>query len=841
MAFLAIDRKRFEYLLLIGTEEHELRQFFEDSRKALIFHGAKVQHLPKGHLARIKSITSDLPSKTDVDVQAWFSKYLTVIDPIDPPRIVEEFKLYEELREDLPPDEARRLARSCLFHLFKRPVPEELVQFLRTPLDDGEVLRKKAPIPESHTSATALPVVDCIADLPKIFFKLLSGEDIDELATDLPDEIGTYLVGLQAAKLGNFKRAHDALDALKADSSIRTGLEDFIRHHESDASHSPVVSKGAIVHTPQSFDGMSLEEGDQVLAYCSNASRPAAVFLRPLGVLRSGIVRLISETDAHRLFPDTGSLISFVGPNYPKQPIQGELGIWSVSEHETDKKTHFHLSSEKRSVYVVRTVPFPSSDPDSVRRFLQENHSATRTSPQPSLYELSDGLILSARSERSDLARDEAFELGLPAYESLSAFRLEGRLHVVGPLPKESLVFDCGDLGSAVRALFRSRNAIGPLSLSKSQIRELANSLSGAETSLSSQRINRLEGALHRLEHEREAFDAAIAHIQTLPETEARVQEYVQSQASSRLLAKSEVEAEIARLQRERLELDVKLAKQREDLKKLKDDTARTVKLAFDKARSDGLTKLLADVAIFEGVSSLKGAASHGGPASLMSQGRGLRRVNISFDAESDVPSLLRRYGVSKRKAAAFICVAKLAQSTGLVVGFRGVLARPVVRAWAEALGPDCSVFEGAVGLVDDEMLAEVCSTTALATPLVLLDANLSALDLYARPISDKIFSHVAGERSDVLAPLFMVLSAGIGALPVSSAFKQLMLVLDFEKEYVFSKIAGDRVEYTSDEFLGLPAVSSLWVDAGRRLFAEFALLGSDEQELVCAILAAPE
>lgn len=840
MTFLAIDRKRFEFLLSLGTEEHELRQFFEDTRAALILHGGKVQHLPKGQLARIKTITSELPPKTDADVQSWFSKNLSVIDPIDPEKIVDEFKLYEAVREDLPPDAARRLARSCLFHLFRKPVPNVLIEFLRTSLNGAEAKHPKESKLENDGQPSTPMVVERVPDLPTLFTKLLDGDDVDELAADLPDEIGTYLCGLQAAKQGNFKAAYAASDALKTDSSIRTQLDAFIRREESRASRSRIVPKGPIVQEVQSFEGLNLDDGDQVLSYCTNTSRTTAVFLTPLGVLRSGVLHLLSEADAIRIFPETGSIISFVGTNYPKQPVRGELGIWSVSEHETDKKTRFHLSSEKRTIYIIRPIPFPSSDPDSVRRFLKENHHINHASIQPSLYQLADGLILSARTDRSDLSRDEAFELGLPAYKTLSAFRLEGRLHVIGPLPKESLVFDCGDLGSAVRALFRNRSSIGSVSLSKAQIKELASSLSSAETNLSSQRIKRLEDALHRLEQEQEAFDAAISHIQALPETEARVQEYVQSEASKRLLVKSEVEAEIARLQRDRLDLEGKLAKQREELRKLKDDTTRTVKLAFEKARSEGLVKLLAEVAVFDGLSGASAEALHGDSYGPVVRMRGLRRIELQVKRETDVLSNLRRYGLSKPKAAAFICVANMARTAGLVLGFRGVVARPAMRAWAETLGPDCYAFETSVGVVDDDVLAELFSTTASTRPLVIFDANLSALDLYARPVSDAVVSRLVSESVVTASPVFMVLSNGLGSLPVPSAFQQLMLVLDFDKNYALSAAQGDLADYGLDSFLGLPAVSSLWPMAGRKLFAAFELLNSDERDLAWAILASP-
>ena len=81
LAYLDIDRRRFAYLLSLGTDEFELRRFFTESRTTLIQHGGRVQNLPHGQKARIRTLALELPVTTDADLQSWFGKYLTMIDP----------------------------------------------------------------------------------------------------------------------------------------------------------------------------------------------------------------------------------------------------------------------------------------------------------------------------------------------------------------------------------------------------------------------------------------------------------------------------------------------------------------------------------------------------------------------------------------------------------------------------------------------------------------------------------------------------------------------------------------------------------------------------------------
>src|SRR5688572_2870264 len=109
MTYRSIDRRRFTYLLSLGTDAVELRKFFTDSRIQLIQRGAKVQNLPSGDKARVRVIAHDLPSSAEEVLRSWFSEHVTMADPEPAHTIVEMFKLHEELGEELHEEVARRL------------------------------------------------------------------------------------------------------------------------------------------------------------------------------------------------------------------------------------------------------------------------------------------------------------------------------------------------------------------------------------------------------------------------------------------------------------------------------------------------------------------------------------------------------------------------------------------------------------------------------------------------------------------------------------------------------------------------------------------------------------
>lgn len=116
----------------MGSEhDEELRRFFAINRTQLIMNKGKVQNLPHGKPARIRALAYELPPSTDKVTQKWFAENISMADPTPLTEVVETFRMFEEARESLPVDEARKLARSCLIHLFGSAPSNELLDFLK--------------------------------------------------------------------------------------------------------------------------------------------------------------------------------------------------------------------------------------------------------------------------------------------------------------------------------------------------------------------------------------------------------------------------------------------------------------------------------------------------------------------------------------------------------------------------------------------------------------------------------------------------------------------------------------------------------------------------------------
>lgn len=840
MAYRGIDKKRFTYLLSLGTDEFELKRFFADCRIQLIQSGGRVQNLPQGSKARIQMLAAGLPASADDVVQAWFAKHLTMVDPEEAESVVGVFKRYEELDEVLPEDSARRFARSCLVHLFSEEPSQSLLDFLKTPI--GVQTEGQEDVAEVAVDQHDVPHREAYPEnLPQVLVDLVEGKDADEHLVGFPPELATFINGLQAAEQGQTNQATEAADALLANSILRSRLEQYIGQQEIRKAASDASSRGLRIMDTEMFEGSFEYERDEVLAYCTKADNPKAVFVHPIAVVRGAQIQFLSDEKRRELFPETGDVMAFTGVGHPRQPRRGEVGIWRVAEHETDKATHYHLASEKRAVYEVRSVPFPSTDYDSVREFLKENAERSGVgSLQPLIFHLNDGLIVGGRGERPDLSKDESFESGLLSWNSLQTMRLEGRLFVLGPLPKEQGIYECASLATTVRRLFKplvgGERAAG--GLTKSQLSYLAQSLGSVETELGVLRIQRIKTQLERLGEQPEALVALVDELMNHTSVKQRIDRLVEQEASRQLEQKNSLQADIVRLQKERGEWEGRVRKQRDEHRKLPDGISKAVKAAFEKARADGLSSL-AEVAIFQALSipaQIRGTITEAraGRTGVLVQ----PTVRDLAPTDGEVVTILRALGVPAKPATAFALVGEAARQAGLMVCVRGVAARPAVEGWARAIVQHGVLIDSTIGLVDDSVVRDVLARVPPPDGLALLDANLSALDIYARPLSDLVLARLAEPTAKHQLAIFLALADGVGALPLPRTFERISVLIDLDTRYVF-RGGSDMDELISQATNPDDGIlyARLWQPAADRLCKQIAEIEPEQRALVLSVL----
>ena len=200
--------------------------------------------------------------------------------------------------------------------------------------------------------------------------------------------------------------------------------------------------------------------------------------------------------------------------------------------------------------------------------------------------------------------------------------------------------------------------------------------------------------------------------------------------------------------------------------------------------------------------------------------------------------SILGSFGVPVQKATALALVADIARRAGLIVCVRGVAARPAVEAWVRALAQRGMLIDATVGLIDDSVMRSVLATTPPPDLVALLDANLSALDIYARSLADLVLARLAKGSSEHPLTIFLSLADGVGALPLPRTFERVCVLIDLDERYIF-RSASDADELMA-EAVNLEdgtLYAHLWRPAADRLRAQIDELEPEQRTLVLSVL----
>lgn len=853
MAYAGIDRKRFAQMLEWGTDDDELRRFFADSRVQLIQKGARVQNLPHGKPARVRMLGQGLPPATDRLVQRWFHEHLTMLDPKPVDDLVAELRLYEEAGESPPEDEAKRLARSCLVHLFSSSEPPaELMSFLR-PAQAGhadeppETKETSAPVVNSQ-SAGVFPMA-----LGHTLLALVEGRDPDEFLSSLPHATASFVAGIHAVRSGRDDEAKIALEALDPQQEVRSLLVEYVGR--SALARTGGAARGLqLLRFARPDDAFTFNfDQDEVLAVCTRDHPETTVFLRPLAIRTAdgSWIDLSNETFREKLFYSSGDLIAFPrGRDVPRQPKRGEIGIWRVAENMGSNGGHltnFHITTEKTSVYEVRDVPFPSTEYDSVREYIKHQFElGGALTAKTSLFILRDQLLVGCPPGK-DLAKDEGFEGGLPCWRSLSAFRFEGRMLVPGPLPS-SATYECEALASSLRKLFASR-AWGTDKPTKALTKKLQELVASGEPELTSARAARLRAELVVIDQHEGAMASLLDEVLRDPSINARVDEQVKARVEAIVAQKEQLKNSIQQLEQKQRDLQEQHRQAEKEQKAVAPSVAKAIRGAFDKARGDALGTL-SQVAVFKTLmdelierpttQTIAGLAPPA-PGTADSEVK-TSVVRLSVGEPQPIGETLRALGVAPKSARAIEAVGTMAHECGLMLIIEGLAGRVAAEAWLNCAEKPGMVFECGFGETDDRAVRAVLADAPHA--LAILDANLSPLDVYARPLIDAVLRRLAGIDGGLfMTRVLMSVADGMASLPVPTAAESISLRVSLDRIPVFGHENDPATQL--DEIVEaeepIEWFAKLWKPARIRAISYLRSLPSEDAAFVLATLEAAQ
>lgn len=158
--------------------------------------------------------------------------------------------------------------------------------------------------------------------------------------------------------------------------------------------------------------------------------------------------------------------------------------------------------------------------------------------------------------------------------------------------------------------------------------------------------------------------------------------------------------------------------------------------------------------------------------------------------------------------------------------------------AWAAIVGRDPVLIDATIGMVDAGLLKQVLEATPLCDSLVVLDANLSALDIYGRPLLDLVVSRISCPPTEPATALFLSLCEGVGSLPTPRTFESVSITLDLDRDYPYSRdgleVLMDATTNREDGTL----LKRLWRPAADLVRTTLESMDEEKRALALSVLA---
>lgn len=770
---------------------------------------------------------------------AGATTHVTLEFPVPVSEILEWFTVFNDNGGDgLPTDDAKRLARSALVHLFAPAPDEQLLAYLRTPpagsppqkadkqsadskaaLDEAQVERPDSPstIPHSSPLLSRLPTMLSAAAFGQ-------ADVLQDAAADLPFTTRTFIDGLLSARAGDSESLSSAIDALEADAHERSLLEGLRSRAQAENRASPSDATGIRVATPKWFDGE--RPNDLKLIGVATKELDAVVFVKPLAICVNDVWMRLSDSDRANLFPISGDTMTHRGSG-KRIPQVGEYVHWLVEHRDRDLgRTRFHLVEELSRLHEIVELASSSGEPDEVRAEILR-WSERRRSPQQVLFALRDGLILSPRS--SDLSRSDAYEQPWFAWKGVAAIALDGRMFALDRPRGESLSIDLSPLELVIKRLVKSFIDDRKLTLTKKQLSELAEIIRSEDVGLNHSRAARVLRHLDSVALDRDAIEALLPNFEARPEFQSRVNDLVDREVRRRIEERDGLVAEIETAQAKKRQLQESIKALERQSQLLESETEKAVTRTFQKAIDKGL-ETLAEVAIFKELSGRKGWSGETTVRTTSDSRRNLsvKTIRQSLDEDSALREL-SNLGVLQSTRLTSLVAARAARATGLALVIRGPRSRHVAQILARIGEGDAITVDVPLGFKEVAEFSSMLDGMSGASSVCLLNADAAPIELYAGALFDLIASRMSREFDQRLSPTVFIALSAEEMLPMKAGDLGV-LGLHLDLSSVETPRGGLELE---DAELPWPRV------AKRRMDDFLSELPADEKEAVNALFHA--
>jgi len=458
---------------------------------------------------------------------------------------------------------------------------------------------------------------------------------------------------------------------------------------------------------------------------------------------------------------------------------------------------------------------------------------ASKKQLEPCLFLLRDDLIVGCPSGK-DLTREDGFDEGLPCWRALSAFRFEGRILVPGPLPAHEL-YECATLASTLKIFFSSKRADSE-KLTKLQQKYLLGRVNSGEGGLNAARQSRLLEEIKYLENDDGAIGLVIDEAMHDEKIAARIEKKIQEKVDEETRKNSELKKELEKLEKQRDGLRVSIAKQEKEQRALPSLVSKAIRDSIKKSKED-VHETLGQVVVFKALMEELGGSQN----SVQVTPNDFCPSKFTIVDHDATPFLdfLKSIGLSPKHAKALEVTGDAVFSAGMILVIEGIAARLAAEAWGRKDKQGCMLIECAIGLTEDgQMKGAAIDETHF---VVILDANLSPTDVYARPLLDRVQRRIVNREHTRAPRILMSLSDSVASLPLPTRIEALAvrISLDRKLEFMHEEDVVAELEYVQDEDAGETWASRLWKPALNVLLQCLKSMPAEDAALVLSVLKA--
>ena len=541
------------------------------------------------------------------------------------------------------------------------------------------------------------------------------------------------------------------LPTLLKDESIRTikpSQAEQPHHRDTAAGLSsgmlartkPSISAGSTGNVlPLRLDDIALDDKSAftVIGKRTTVLPSGQFFIHISGfLLDDGSAVYLPPEDSKIVFPDSGDATAFPNTVHVGGSSAESLSVWRVEHKSPDKKVQYVVTEFLSHTYEVFDIPHSSSEPDLVREWMKEIYEpAQYVFP---VFRLQDGPILKLPSDITD-PRTANFDAPLYLYHGHPVVKWGTRTIIIKPFPASQVQYDCAPVRAAVKKLLRESTKLSELpSLTKRQISELADAADQQYTEGTiKQSIQRAKVCLEQFFENGAELQALMADIVKLPPVAEAIRHEQERAAAAAKEEAESAKSELGKLAAEKKQLQGEIDNLKQARKKESAAVAREIRLAFEKAGTEGL-KTLAEISLFKNILGLPPSPSYASVPAAPAPGPGTAQPlpelavpsgYIRIADTSQLGPVLAGWnwhnGLSTRMLQA-LAGAAATQGIAILAGSRRHEAAAAL-ASTLAAGTWCTVsISGDMFSVSDLMNAPAAATDAAGTHAIALGSFIA-------------------------------------------------------------------------------------------------------------------